>query len=121
MLNKYFRLKERGTNVRTEIVAGFTTFLAMSYIIFVNPDILSQAGMDPGAVFVATCVAGAVGSIIMGAYANYPIAIAPGMGLNAFFTYGVVIGMGVPWETALMAVFMSGTIFVVLSLLPVRE
>lgn len=121
MLNKFFDLKARGTNVRTEIVAGFTTFLAMSYIIFVNPDILSQAGMDPGAVFVATCVAGAVGSIIMGAYANYPIAIAPGMGLNAFFTYGVVIGMDVPWETALMAVFMSGTIFVVLSLLPVRE
>lgn len=121
MLNKFFGLKERGTNVRTEIVAGFTTFLAMSYIIFVNPDILAQAGMDPGAVFVATCLSAAVGSIIMGAYANYPIAIAPGMGLNAFFTYGVVIGMGVPWETALMAVFMSGTIFVVLSLLPVRE
>ena len=121
MLNKLFDLKGRGTTARTEIVAGVTTFLSMSYIIFVNPDILSQAGMDPGAVFVATCLAAAVGSFIMGAYANYPIAIAPGMGLNAFFTYGVVIGMGVAWQTALMAVFMSGTLFVILSLLPVRE
>ena len=102
-------------------MAGLTTFLAMSYIIFVNPDILSQAGMDPGAVFVATCLSAAFGSLIMGAYANYPIAIAPGMGLNAFFTYGVVLGMGLSWQTALMAVFLSGVIFVVLSLLPVRE
>ncbi|MEM5517693.1 NCS2 family permease [Henriciella sp. AS95] len=121
MLDRFFGLQARGTTVRTEVVAGLTTFLSMSYIIFVNPDILSQAGMDPGAVFVATCLAAAVGSLIMGAYANYPIAIAPGMGLNAFFTYGVVIGMGVAWQTALMAVFMSGTIFVILSLLPVRE
>ncbi len=121
MLNRVFELQARGSNVRTEIIAGITTFLSMSYIIFVNPDILAQAGMDPGAVFVATCLAAAVGSFIMGAYANYPIAIAPGMGLNAFFTYGVVIGMGVAWQTALMAVFMSGTLFVILSLLPVRE
>lgn len=121
MLNKIFELDKRGSTVRTEIIAGCTTFLAMSYIIFVNPDILSQAGMDEGAVFVATCLAAAIGSLIMGLYANYPIAIAPGMGLNAFFTYGVVIGMGVPWETALMAVFMSGCIFVALSLLPIRE
>lgn len=121
MLEKLFELKARGTTVRTEITAGVTTFLAMSYIIFVNPDILANAGMDPGAVFVATCASAAVGSLIMGLYANYPIAIAPGMGLNAFFTYGVVIGMGVPWQTALMAVFLSGVIFVILSLLPIRE
>ncbi|MAP94497.1 MAG: guanine permease [Ponticaulis sp.] len=121
MFNKLFDLKARGTNVRTEVIAGFTTFLAMSYIIFVNPDILAQAGMDPGAVFVATCLSAAIGTLIMGFYANYPIAIAPGMGLNAFFTYGVVIGMGVPWQSALMAVFMSGAIFVILSVLPVRE
>lgn len=121
MLNRVFELEKRGSDLRTEVMAGFTTFLAMSYIIFVNPDILSQAGMDPGAVFVATCLAAAVGSLIMGAYANYPIAIAPGMGLNAFFTYGVVIGMGVSWQAALMAVFMSGSLFVILSVLPVRE
>lgn len=121
MLNKIFNLQANGTTARTEIMAGATTFLAMSYIIFVNPDILSNAGMDSGAVFVATCLSAAIGSAIMGLYANYPIAIAPGMGLNAYFTYGVVIGMGLPWETALMAVFMSGVIFVVLSLLPIRE
>jgi AGZA family xanthine/uracil permease-like MFS transporter len=121
MLNKLFDLDSRGTSVRTEIAAGLTTFLAMSYIIFVNPDILANAGMDRGAVFVATCLSAAIGSAIMGLYANYPIAIAPGMGLNAYFTYGVVIGMGLAWQTALMAVFLSGVIFVVLSLLPIRE
>ena len=121
MLNRVFELDKRGSDLRTEVMAGFTTFLAMSYIIFINPDILSQAGMDPGAVFVATCLSAVIGSLIMGAYANYPIAIAPGMGLNAFFTYGVVIGMGVSWETALMAVFMSGSLFVILSVLPIRE
>lgn len=121
MLNKLFQLDARGTNVRTELTAGVTTFLAMSYIIFVNPDILSKAGMDPGAVFVATCLSAAIGTAIMGLYANYPIAIAPGMGLNAYFTFGVVIGMGIPWQTALMAVFMSGALFVTLSLMPIRE
>lgn len=121
MLNKFFQLEARGTNIRTEIAAGVTTFLAMSYIIFVNPDILSKAGMDSGAVFVATCLSAAIGTAIMGLYANYPIAIAPGMGLNAYFTFGVVIGMGVPWEAALMAVFMSGALFVALSLSPIRE
>lgn len=121
MIEKLFNLKDRGTTVSREIIAGITTFLAMSYIIFVNPDILSGAGMDPGAVFVATCLAAAAGSLIMGIYANYPIAIAPGMGLNAFFTYSVVLGMGIPWQTALMAVFLSGAIFVVISILPIRE
>lgn len=121
MLNKLFDLDARGTTARTEIIAGLTTFLAMSYIIFVNPDILANAGMDKGAVFVATCLSAAIGSAIMGLYANYPIAIAPGMGLNAYFTYGVVIGMGLPWQVALAAVFLSGLIFVALSLLPIRE
>lgn len=121
MLNKIFKLDERGTTISTEITAGITTFLAMSYIIFVNPDILSKAGMDTGAVFVATCIAAAAGSLIMGLYANYPIAIAPGMGLNAYFTFGVVLGLGIPWQTALMAVFISGAIFVVISVLPIRE
>lgn len=121
MLNKLFDLEARGTTARTEIIAGITTFLAMSYIIFVNPDVLAKAGMDTGAVFVVTCLSAAIGTAIMGLYANYPIAIAPGMGLNAYFTYGVVIGMGLAWQTALMAVFMSGAIFVTLSLLPIRE
>ncbi len=121
MLESYFQLKEHGTNVRTELLAGLTTFLTMAYIIFVNPAILAETGMDRGAVFVATCVASAVGTLIMGLYANYPIALAPGMGLNAFFTYTVVLTLGYTWQTALGAVFISGVLFVVLSLLKVRE
>jgi AGZA family xanthine/uracil permease-like MFS transporter len=101
--------------------AGLTTFLTMAYIIFVNPDILSMAGMDKNAVFVATCLAAAFGSLVMGFYANYPIALAPGMGLNAFFTFGVVKGMGVSWEIALAAVLVSGVLFLILSILPTRE
>lgn len=103
------------------MLAGVTTFLSMAYITVVNPAILSDAGMDFGAVFVATCIAAAVGSVIMGVWANYPIAQAPGMGQNAFFTYGVVLGLGHTWEAALGAVLVSGVIFVVLSVLPVRE
>lgn len=121
MINKYFEIEARGSSVRKEVVAGVTTFLAMSYIIFVNPDILANAGMDPGSVFVATCLSAAIGTLIMGVYANFPIAIAPGMGLNAFFTYGVVLGMGIPWQAALMAVFLSGVLFVIISVLPIRE
>ena len=121
MLSSYFKLRENGTTVRTEILAGITTFLTMAYITFVNPAILSDAGMDFGAVFVATCVAAAIGTLIMGLYANYPIALAPGMGLNAFFTYGVVQGMGHAWQVALGAVFLSGILFIILSVLPVRE
>ncbi len=121
LLDRYFGLAGHGTNVRTEILAGVTTFLSMAYIMVVNPSILSDAGMDFGAVFVATCIAAAVGSMIMGIWANYPIAQAPGMGQNAFFTYGVVLGLGHTWEAALGAVLVSGVIFVVLSLLPVRE
>ncbi|MFT6656637.1 MAG: AGZA family xanthine/uracil permease-like MFS transporter, partial [Marinomonas primoryensis] len=107
MLERYFQLKAHNTTVRNEVVGGVTTFLTMAYIIFVNPSILAQAGMDQGAVFVATCLAAAIGCLIMGLYANYPIALAPGMGLNAFFTYGVVLGMGYSWEQALGAVFLS--------------
>lgn len=121
MLERYFGLAAAGTTVRTEVVAGVTTFLTMAYITFVNPLILQDAGMDFGAVFVATCIAAAVGSAIMGLAANYPVALAPGMGLNAFFTYGVVIGMGHTWQIALGAVFLSGVIFIILSVLPVRE
>ena len=121
MLTSFFRLAENDTTVRTEMLAGLTTFLTMAYITFVNPAILSKAGLDFGAAFVATCVAAALGSGIMGLYANYPIALAPGMGLNAFFTYSVVLGMGHTWQVALGAVFISGVLFVGLSILPVRE
>lgn len=121
MLTSYFKLNELGSNVRTELLAGLTTFLTMAYIIFVNPQILSAAGMDHGAVFVATCVAAAIGSAIMGLYANYPIAQAPGMGLNAYFAFTVVGQMGYSWQVALGAVFLSGILFIILSVLPVRE
>ena len=121
MLNKLFQLDAHQTTVRTELFAGLTTFLTMAYIIIVNPEILAIAGMDKNAVFVATCLAAAFGSLVMGFYANYPIALAPGMGLNAFFTFGVVKGMGVSWEIALAAVLISGVLFVILSVLPFRE
>ena len=120
MLENFFRLKDHNTTVKTELFAGLTTFLTMAYIIFVNPDILAKAGIDKNAVFVATCVAAAIGTLIMGIYANYPIAMAPGMGLNAFFTFAVVMGMGVKWQIALAAVFVSGILFFILSVLPVR-
>ncbi|WP_305856118.1 NCS2 family permease [Balneatrix alpica] len=121
MLESLFKLKEHGTTVRTEVVAGITTFLTMAYIIFVNPSILAISGMDQGAVFVATCVAAAIGCFIMGFIANYPIALAPGMGLNAFFTFAVVGEMGYSWQVALGAVFLSGVTFLLLSLFRVRE
>jgi len=121
MLDKLFKLKANNTSVRTEVIAGISTFLTMSYIIFVNPSVLSLTGMDKGAVFVATCLAAAFGSALMGLIANYPIALAPGMGLNAYFTYSVVLGAGHSWQTALGAVFISGLIFLLLSLFPVRE
>ena len=116
-----FRLRERGATVRTEALAGCTTFLTLSYIIFVNPAILSGAGMDAGAVLVATCLASALGCALMGLYANYPIALAPGMGLNAYFVAVVVGSMGLSWQVALGAVFCSGLLMLVLSVLPVRE
>jgi len=120
-LERFFELSAHGTTVRTEVIAGITTFLTMAYIIFVNPMILADAGMDRDAVFVATCLAAAIGTAVMALAANYPIALAPGMGLNAFFTYGVVLGMGNSWQVALGAVFVSGVIFLLLSVLPVRE
>ncbi|XQW83639.1 NCS2 family permease [Thalassotalea piscium] len=121
MLNSYFRLTENHTTIKQEITAGVTTFLTMAYIIFVNPSMLSSAGMDQGAVFVATCLAAAIGCFIMGFWANYPIALAPGMGLNAFFTYTVVLDMGYTWQVALGGVFLSGMIFTVLSAFRIRE
>lgn len=116
-----FELQQNGTSVRTELLAGLTTYMTMVYIAFVNPAILAEAGMDKGAVFVATCLAAAFGSALMGLYANYPVALAPGMGLNAYFTYSVVKGFGVPWQTALGAVFLSGILFLLVSVTPIRE
>ncbi|RIY41812.1 NCS2 family permease [Neopusillimonas maritima] len=120
MLESLFKLREHGTTVRTEILAGVTTFLTMAYIIFVNPQILSTTGMDAGAVFVATCLAAALGSLIMAFLANWPIGMAPGMGLNAFFAFTVVGAMGYTWQQALGAVFISGIIFVILTVTGVR-
>lgn len=120
-LERRFALAAHGATWQREAVAGATTFLAMAYITVVNPAILADAGMDFGAVFVATCLAAAAGTLAMGLLANYPIALAPGMGQNAFFTYAVVVGSGHPWQVALGAVFLSGVLFVLLSALPVRE
>ncbi|WP_070121724.1 NCS2 family permease [Bacillus marinisedimentorum] len=129
-MKQFFKFDELGTNYRTEFVAGLTTFLSMAYILFVNPSVLSLSdvpdlpagvGMDQGAVFTATAIAAAVGSLIMGLLAKYPIALAPGMGLNAFFAYTVVLTMGVPWQTALTGVLVSGLIFIVLTLTGLRE
>lgn len=121
MLESYFKLSEHRTTVRTELLAGLSTFLTMAYIIFVNPSILEAAGMPKDAVFAATCLAAALGSLIMGLYANYPIALAPGMGLNAYFAFAVVQGMGFTWQAALGAVFISGCLFIIVSLFKVRE
>lgn len=121
MLEKLFQLKAHNTSLRTEVLAGLTTFLTMAYILFVNPAILGETGMDKGAVFVATCLAAAIGSALMGLIANYPIALAPGMGLNAFFTYTVVLTMGYTWQVALGAVFISATLFFLLSIFRIRE
>ncbi len=120
-IERFFDLATHGTTVRREVVAGLTTFMTMVYIVFVNPQILADAGMDKGAVFVATCLAAALGSALMGLYANYPVALAPGMGLNAYFAYGVVQGMGVSWQVALGAVFLSGILFLVVSVTPLRR
>ncbi len=116
-----FDLREQGTSVRTELLAGLTTYLTMAYIVVVNPSILAQAGIDHGAAFAATCIAAAIGSAAMGLLANLPLALAPGMGLNAYFTFAVVKGMGVPWQVALGAVFLSGVLFLIISLLRIRE
>ena len=121
MLEKMFKLRQNGTDVKTEVLAGITTFMTMAYILAVNPSIMAEAGMDQGAVFTATAVAALVGTLLMALFANYPFALAPGMGLNAYFAYTVVLGMGYSWETALTAVFVEGIVFIVLSLTNVRE
>lgn len=121
MLEKFFKLTENKTDVKTEVMAGITTFMTMAYILAVNPNILSAAGMDANAVLIATAIASFVGTVLMALLANYPFALAPGMGLNAYFAYTVVLGMGYSWQIALMAVFVEGLIFIVLSLTNVRE
>ena len=120
-LDKIFRLKERNTTVKTEIVAGITTFMTMAYILAVNPSILSASGMDSGAVFTATAVASCIGTLLIALFANHPFALAPAMGLNAYFAYTVVLGMGYSWQQALAAIFVEGIIFILLSVTNVRE
>jgi AGZA family xanthine/uracil permease-like MFS transporter len=120
-LEKYFKLQDNNTTIKKEFLAGFTTFITMAYIIFVNPQIMSQAGMDEGAIFVGTCLAAAIASIVMGLYANWPVGLAPGMGLNAFFTFSVVGQMGYSWEIALGAVFLAGVLFFIMSITKLRR
>jgi len=118
---KYFEFDKHGTNLSTEINAGITTFMTMAYILIVNPIILSQAGMDFQAVFTATALSSLLATLVMGLYAKLPFALAPGMGLNAFFAYSICNGMGIPWQTALGIVFIDGVIFLLISILPVRD
>lgn len=120
-MEKFFKLKEHGTNTKTEIIAGITTFMTMAYILAVNPSILSATGMDPTAVLLATCLASFVGTLCMALFANLPFALSAGMGLNAYMAYTVVLGMGYSWQVALLAVFIEGIIFIILSVTPVRE
>lgn len=120
-MKNFFRFEERGTSYRKEFIAGLTTFLSMAYILALNPMILGEAGMDSGAVFTATALAAIVGTLLMALLANFPIGLAPSLGLNSFFTYSVVIGMGVPWETALAGVLVSGIIMIIITLLKIRE
>lgn len=121
MLEKMFKLKENNTTAKTEVIAGITTFMTMAYILAVNPNLLSRAGMDPTAVLIATCLASFIGTFAMALLANYPFALAPGMGLNAYFAFTVCGNMGYSWKVALMAVFFEGIIFIILSLTNVRE
>lgn len=121
LLQQMFKLREHGTDVRTEVVAGITTFMTMAYIIFVNPGIVAETGMPFDAVLIGTALAAAVGTLLMALLANYPFALAPGMGLNAYFAFTIVLGRGIPWETALGAVFISGVLFVLLTVSRVRE
>ena len=120
-IEKIFKIRENHTTVKTEIIAGLTTFMTMAYILAVNPNILAAAGMDHGAVFTATAVASFIGTLCMALFANYPFALAPGMGLNAYFAYTVVLGMGYSWEVALAAVLAEGIIFIILSCFNIRE
>jgi len=120
-LQRVFHLEENQTTVRRELLAGLTTFMTMAYIVVVNPQILSQAGMPVDGVLFATCISSAIATLIMGLWANYPIALAPGMSLNAYFTHSIVLGRGVPWQTALGVVFFSGVLFLLLTLSNIRE
>src|SRR5438270_10404315 len=120
-LEHYFEFQALGASWKTEVLAGLTTFMPMAYIVFVNPAILHEAGMPLAAVTAATCLSAAIGSFLMGGLAKYPIALAPGMGLNAYFTYSVVKGLGIPWQAALGAVFLSGAAFLLLTLAGVRQ
>ena len=121
MLEKFFQLKENKTNVRTEVIAGITTFMTMAYILAVNPDILSATGMDKGAIFTATAISAALGTLVMALWAKLPFALAPGMGLNAFFAFGVCLGMGMSWQFALTAVFLEGILFILMTVFNIRE
>jgi len=121
LLDRVFHLQENHTTVRRELLAGLTTFMTMAYVVVVNPRILSEAGMPVDGVLFATCASAAIATLIMGLWANYPIALAPGMSLNAYFTYSIVLGRGVPWQTALGVVFLSGLLFFLLTLTKVRE
>lgn len=120
-INNFFRVEESGSDIRTEVIAGTTTFMTMAYIIFVNPGIIRKAGMPFGPVMISTCIASALGTALMALMANYPLALSVGMGLNAFFTFSVVMGMGISWQTALAAVFVEGIIFILLTLTKIRE
>ena len=120
-LDRFFGLKAHGTNVKTEVIAGFTTFMTMAYILIVNPLILKDAGMDFGAVFSATAISAIIGTLVMALWARLPFALAPGMGLNAFFAYGVVLGMGYSWQMALTAILLEGIIFLILTAFNIRE
>ena len=121
VLENFFSVSEHQTSIQKEILAGVTTFITMAYIIFVNPQMMAQSGMDYGAIFVGTCLAAAVACLLMGLFANWPVGLAPGMGLNAFFTYTVVGEMGYSWEVALGAVFIAGILFFIMSITPLRR
>ena len=120
MLEKYFSIDSHQTTVQKEVLAGVTTFITMAYIIFVNPQMMAQSGMDHGAIFVGTCLAAAIACFVMGLFANWPVGLAPGMGLNAFFTYTVVGELGYSWEVALGSVFIAGVLFFIMSITPLR-
>ena len=121
ILYSYFQLKENNTSIKKEVIAGFTTFITMAYIIVVNPEMMAKTGMNKDAIFVGTCIAAALACIIMGLYANWPVGLAPGMGLNAFFTYTVVIQMNYEWQVALGAVFLAGILFFIMSITKLRS
>jgi AGZA family xanthine/uracil permease-like MFS transporter len=120
-IDQIFKLSDNNTTIKREFLAGFTTFITMAYIIFVNPQIMSESGMDQGAIFVGTCLAASIACLFMGLFANWPVGLAPGMGLNAFFTYTVVGQMGYAWEVALGAVFLAGILFFIMSVTSLRR